>query len=215
MTEDKKELTHEEQVQLNVKKTLEDKFIQSVVGSNTIKSNPLMYGQLGLQGGDITYDKAMFSEDANKLRQTIYSAKKAQGRGLGVFGDPSYPSNYDVSMQLAQQVNEVMQLGKLADLETQVKAVAKGFEFSVPAELKNYSVNDLMAKVQSGGTLDDNEKNALGAQGLLQEAYTRALALSAMQSNYFADLNADAKKIADVYKPKEDPNAKGDGKPKK
>jgi hypothetical protein len=201
-----KEPTVEEQIKLNVKKTLEDKFIQNVVGSNNVKSNPFLYGQLGIQGADSTYENVMFGEEANKLRKTMYDSKKSQGDKLGVYGDPSLPSNYDVSMQILQQVQEVMALGKLGDLESHVKAVANGFDFSVPDKLKNYSVNELMVKLQKGEKLNDDEKMALNSQNLLNEAYTRAVALNACQSNYFSDLNMQAKQITDFYKPKEAEN---------
>ncbi len=199
-----KEPTPEEQIKTNLKKTLEDKFIQNTVGSNNVKSNPFMYGQLGIQGAEATYNETMFSEEANKIKKEMYDQKKLQGQKLNVFGEPISPSNYDFSLKFAQQVHEVMSLGKLGDLESIIQPLAKGFDFKVPDKLKDYSAYELMVKAQKGEELSEDEQMALASQNLLNQAYTRAVALNACQSNYFADLNANAKKITDAYKPKED-----------
>lgn len=198
-----KELSIEEQIKLNVKKTLEDKFIQNVVGSNNAKNNPFLYGQLGVNGANSTYENSMFSENATKIRKEMYDKKKNEGEQLGVYGDPSFPSNYDVSLKIAQQVHEVMALGKIGDLEDHVKSIAKGFDFTVPDKLKNFSVNELIMKLQKGENLSNDEKMALQTQKLLSEAYTRAAALNSIQSNYYSDLNSIGKEITDAYKPKE------------
>jgi hypothetical protein len=205
MTEKKKEPTREEQIKTNLKDTLESKFIQDIIGSNNVKTNPFLYGQLGVSGADITYEKIMSGEEATKARKEIYDAKKQKGSQLGVYGEPTYTSNYDLSMQYAQQVQEMMALGKIGDLESIVNPLAKefGFDFKAPDKLKNYSVDELMTKVQKGEKLNEDEKMALASQNLLNQAYIRAVALNASQSNYFADLNAQGKQITDAYKPKE------------
>lgn len=200
---EKKEPTPEEQIKTNLKNTLEDKFIQNTLGSNNVKNNPFMYGQLALQGANSTYDASMFSEEANKMRKEIYEQEKLQGQQLGVFGDPAYPSNYDVSLKIAKQVSEVMGLGKLGDLESAVQPLAGGFDFKVPEKLKNYSAYELIVKAQKGEKLSEDEQKALASQQILNSAYMRAVSLNASKSNYFADLNEQGKQITESYKPKE------------
>jgi hypothetical protein len=195
----KKELTREEQIQLNVKRTLESKFIQAVVGGNSIKANPLMYGQAS-QGIEKTYDQVMEDEEANKMRKEIYQQKKQEGDQLGVIGEPAYPSNYDISLQIMKQVQSVMSMAKLDDLESIVKSVAKDLDFEVPKMLKDYSAYELMLKAQEGEELSKDEQMALGSQQLLSQAYTRAVAFNVTKSNYFVDLNDQAGKIMDSYK---------------
>jgi hypothetical protein len=112
-------------------------------------------------------------------------------------------------MEIANQVNEVLQLAKLGELEGHVKGVAKGFDFSVPEKLKNYSLAELYNKIQQGAELSEDEGMALQAQKLLVQAYTRGVALNSCQSNYFADLNAGAKQITEAYKPKESEGKEG------
>ncbi len=203
----KKETTKEEMIADNVKKTLEDKFIQNIVGSNAVKTNPFMYGQLGVAGGEQTYNEVMFSEKANKIKQETYNQKKKEGEQLGVVGEPTYETNYDISLKIAKQVNEVMAMAKLKDLEKIVKTVAKGFEFEIPENLKNYSMQEVLVKAVNGkGELDESklnedEQKVLATQQLLSQAYTRGVSLIASQSNYFADLNFKAKQIMDSYKP--------------
>ena len=204
-----KEKTTQEKIAENLKATLESKFIQDVVGSNAVKTNPFMYGQLGLPGGEEAYLSAMSSEEANKIRQDDYNQKIKEGKQLGVAGEPSYATNYDLSLKIAKQVQEIMTLGKLGDLEGIVKTVAKGFEFEIPENLKNYSMQEVLAKAMNEkGEIDqtklsEDEQKVLVAQQLLSQAYTRGVGLMASQSNYFADLNSQAKQIMDSYKPEE------------
>lgn len=203
MANEKKEPTKEEQIQTNLKSTLGSEWIQNTLGSNSVKNNPFLYGQLGVQGANTTYDTTMFSEDATKLRKKMYDEQKANGAQLGVYGDPAMPSNYDVSANVAQQFHEIVSLAKLSDLEAMVKPLAKGFEFKLPDKLKNFSALELMTKLQKGEELSEDEHNALASQQLLTQAYTRAVALKASQSNYFSDLNKNAEKIAEAYKTEE------------
>ncbi len=195
----------------NVKATLESKFVQDVIGSNEIKSNPFKYGQLGLPGGESAYLSAMDSEEANKIKQGIYAQKKQEGDKLGVSGEPAYGTNYDVSMQIAKQIQEIMALGKLGDLEKSVGTVAKGFEFTVPEKLRNYSLQEILSKpgvINKEGKIDrsklsEDEQKVFVAQQLLNQAYIMGVTAPLINSNYFADLNAQAKELMDSYKPAE------------
>ncbi|MBU1129469.1 MAG: hypothetical protein KJ949_02455 [Nanoarchaeota archaeon] len=197
----------------NVKATLESKFVQDVIGSNEIKSNPFKYGQLGLPGGESAYLSAMSGEEANKIRQDIYTQKKQEGDKLGIAGEPAYGTNYDVSINIAKHVQEIMALGKLGDLEKSIGTVAKGFEFTVPEKLRNYSLQEILSKpgvINEEGKIDrsklsEDEQKVFVAQQLLSQAYTLGVVAPLVNSNYFADLNAQAKELMDSYKPVEKP----------
>src|SRR4030042_3886239 len=197
----------EEARALNVKKTLESKLIQSTIGSNLVKSQPYEYaGRLGLQSAESVYEQTMLSDEAKKIRDGLYTDKLKEGKQIGVAGEPAYPSNYDVSLKLMKEANEVMAVAKLSELEKIAKETGAKLSFEVPAELKDFSTVELIKKEYNPKTgevdikkLDEKEKDALGFYQTLSEAYMRACALKASKANYFADLNAQGKQIADKY----------------
>ncbi len=194
----------------NVKKTLESKFIQSTVGSNLVKTNPYLYtGELGFRSAESLYDQTMSSDDAKKLKEQIFNQRIKEGKELGVAGEPSYPSGYDVSFQIMKQLGEVLSISRLAELEKAVQDSGAKLDFKVPDELKDYISSELINKsVGEDGKIDikslsKQEQDALGLYQVLSESYKRACALKASQANYFADLNAQGKQIADFYKKEE------------
>jgi hypothetical protein len=195
---------------LNVKKTLESKFIQNVAGSNLVKSNPYLYsGELGFRSAESLYDGTMSSEDAKKIKDQIFKQESDEGKKLGVAGEPTYPTGYDVSVQIMRQLEEILSISKLSELEKAVQEIGAKLDFKVPDELKNYIPTELIHKAAGEDgkvdvkSLSQEEQHALGLYQTLSEFYKRACALKAVQANYFADLNAQGTKIADLYK-KED-----------
>jgi hypothetical protein len=213
----KKEMTNEEKAKeaeevrtSNVKKTLESKLIQNAVGSNLVKSNPHKYsGELGFQSAESVYDSSMSSDDAKKIKEQIYQGKINEGKQLGIAGEPTYTSNYDLSVQLARQLNEVLAIARISELEKSAKDVGAKLSFAVPEELKDYIPQELMQKaVNSEGKvdlkkLDEKEQHAFGFYQILSESYKRACALKTTQANYFADLNDEGMQIANLYKKEE------------
>lgn len=200
------------------KKTLESKLFQEIVGSNKVKTNPFLYGQLGVGGADSTYNISMNSDEVTGIRNKIFQERKEEGEGLDVYGEPSYPNNYDVSVKMSREVENSKRLLSLKELEGIVKSVAEGFEFSVPNELKDYVPQELYEKYakaeiakQTGkkaGELSEKERDALAIyQEILSKAYDRGIALKAASSGYFADLNAFGKQFAEKYKKPERRNS--------
>ena len=206
---EKKELTPEEQRQLVVKKTLEYKLLQGVIGGNEVKTNPYLYGQLGLQGGEETYTQAMSSEEADNEKKGMYAKRLEEKEQLGISEEAPYPTNYDIIARLKKQLVEVQRMAKLSELEEHAKTVGAQLDFEVPEELKDYIQSELIQKAitEDGkidpNKLDDKEKDAFGMYQVLTDSYERALGLKAAQTNYFADLNSVGKQIADKYKSKE------------
>jgi hypothetical protein len=210
MSEAEKAQKAEEARASNVKKTLESKLFQNTLGSNLVKTSPNMYGELGYQSANAVYDATMTSKEANEARSALYN-EMLKGKRQDIAGEPAYPSNYDLSLKLVQQIEEVMNMAKLSELETAVKGAGAKIGFEIPEELKGYIAGNLIKKAydESKGKLDmdklsEDEKNALGVYQTLTEYYKRACALKTVQTNYFADL--DAQGIAEFYKKKAEEN---------
>ena len=194
----------------NVKATLESKFIQSIIGGNTVKSNPFLYGELGLSGAEQGYSNAMDGEDANGMRSELHKARQKERDNLGIAEEAPYPTNYDIMVQIKNQLREVQAIATLGELEEHALAVGAKLDFKVPEELKKYSQAELFAKINDGtGRIDPNklkgpERDAIQMQQILAQAYERALGLKSMQSSYFEDLSSAGKEIIGKYTSKED-----------
>ncbi|GIU68186.1 MAG: hypothetical protein KatS3mg001_036 [Candidatus Pacearchaeota archaeon] len=185
----------------NAISNLEYELYQGVFGSNQVRNNPLLYGQLGLFGAEQKYTELMFSEEIERKRKEEYLSRLKEGKAFGVFGEPSYPTNYEISLKIAKILEESKMVVSLADLERIVRGLSNGFEFSVPTELASYTAESILSKPEENRT--EQEKDALNAFNILREAYNRAVSLKVASSGYFADLNEAGKEILEKYKPKE------------
>ena len=210
----KKEI--EEERKKVARKTLENKVLQGVLGGNQIMKKPFLYGKLASDGAENTYNETMNTEEMKKIKDDLYKEKKEKGDMLGVFGEPSI-TNYDVSAEIIQQLEENKLRLPLKDLEEIVKSIAGNYnyDFEVPKELSDYVPLELQEKIQKAAiesaqegkkinpedALNEKEKDALQVYQLLSQAYNRAVSLSTC--NYFADLNELGKSIMEKYKPKE------------
>ena len=199
------ELSLEEQRAKNVKATLESKVMQGVFGGNEVKSNPYFYGQAGLSGGDATYTNALNSKEVKETREALYKAKQKEKADLGISEEAPYPTNYELVSVLMKQLQEVQAMARVGELEKYAKAVGAKMDFEVPEALKGYSQAELLPKVINGegkfdlGKLDEEEKAAFAMHQTLVQSYERGLGLKAAGANYFADINAQGKQIADEY----------------
>jgi len=219
MTSTNKELTQEEIEKKRrevARKTLENKVLQGVLGSNQIRKKPFLYGQLAVNGAEDTYNEVMNSEEVKEIRNDLYKKVKEKGDGLGVYGEPSI-SHYDVSVEILQQIEENKLRLPLKDLGEIVKSIAGNYnyDFEVPKELSDYVPSELDKKIQGAiiksaqegkkikpeDVLNEKEKDALEVYQFLSQAYNRGVSLRTC--NYFADLNELGKKIMEKYKSKE------------
>jgi len=212
MADERKQLTREEVLAKQrefARTTLESKVYQNILGSNQVKSNPFLYGQLGVQGAEDTYGQAMGSEEARKARDSAYKKAKEKGDHLHIFGEPSI-GNYEVSAEIIEQLEENKLRLSLGDFEQIVRGISPNVE-GIPEELKGYVSGDLYMRViqaQNAGkdikdALNERETDAFNAYQMLSEAYNRGVALRSAQQGYFADINGALKKISEKYKPKE------------
>jgi len=192
------------------RKTLENKVLQGVLGSNQIRKNQFLYGQLAVDGAENTYNGLMNTEEVKEVKDNLYKEKKEKGDELGVCGEPSV-TNYDASVEIIEQLEENKSRLPLKDLGEIVKNIAGNFDydFEVPKELSDYVPLELQIKLikskhenkKPEDMLDEKEKDALKVYQLLSQAYN--LGVSLRTSNYFVDLNELGKKIMEKYKPKE------------
>ena len=143
------------------------------------------------------------------MKDDIYKEKLEEGKKYGVYGEPIYPTNYDISLKIAQQVEEHKTLIPLKDLEEIVKKIAEGFDFSVPEQLKEITPIEILHKAQKGAELNEYDKDVLMVYQMLSEVYNRAVALKISKEGYFSDFNEMGKKISEKYAPKKE---KGKGK---
>ena len=195
----------EKQRALNVKKTLENRLFQDVLGSNQVLSNPFMFGELGMQGANGSYSEATAGEAFNQERQSVYSGMKSQYQQMGIYGEPAMPSNADISARLVQQVKEVSAIATLGELEKYSKEIGAKIDFEIPEKLKNASYMDIMIAMKEEGRdkpKDDYEAAVLGMHQTLTGFYERACSVNSIQSSYFTDLNQMGSQISEMYAPK-------------
>lgn len=188
---------------------LEFKLYQNIAGSNQVKSDPFLYGQLGLQGGEETYISSMDSEEIRKRKDQDYKQRRKEGERLGIAGEPAYPTDYSVSLRIVKQLEESKALLSLGELEEVIKNVASGLELSVPEEisvpeeLRDMFSYELMEKVAEGQTLTKKEEEALVRYELLSKVYNRCAAIRASRSGSFTDLKQMGEQISEKYRPKD------------
>src|SRR4030042_7171923 len=208
----KKELSEEDMEKaeearaLNVKNTLESKLFQGVLGSNSVLTNQSLYGALGVNSAQSTYDDSMSSKEIKEIRDKDYQERAKEYRARGVFGEPAYPSNGDVSNKIIRQIDEIMAVAKLGELEKIAKDAGAKLTFEVPEDLKNYSEFELIQKAynQETGKLDlkvlsDKEQIASGFYQTLVKEYQRACVFKTIHKNFFTDLNAEGEALVEAY----------------
>lgn len=192
------------------RKTLENKVLQGVLGSNQIRKNQFLYGQLAVDGAENTYNEIMNTEEVKEVKDGLYKEKKEKGDMLGICGEPSI-TNYDISLEIIEQLEENKSRLPLKDLGEIVKNIAGNYnyDFEVPKELSDYVPLELQIKLikskhenkKPEDVLTEKEKDALKVYQFLSEVYNRGVSFGTC--DYFADLNELGKKIMEKYKPKE------------
>jgi len=188
----------------NVRLTLTNKLFQGVIGANGGMSNPMAFGALAQPGIKSAYGDVTGSEDFQKKRTEGYDEIVKAYQEMGVYGEPSMPSNADVSAKIAQQVTQVQQMAKISELEALAKDAGAKLDFEIPEALKGYSLFDV---AKEGSKVDDATKRAvMGTYQVLTTAYSRGCTLAGI--DYFKDLTEAGKNIVDQYAPAEPAKAK-------
>jgi len=162
----------------------------------------------------------MNTENAQKIKQSLYERAKEKGDRFGAYGRPSI-TDYDISVEILGQIEENKSRLPLKELGEIVKSIAGNYnyDFNVPKELSDYVPLELQEKIQKAAIkateegkeidtreinkiLSEKENDALQVYQLLSQAYNRAVSLGTC--NYFADMNELGNQITEKYKPKED-----------
>jgi hypothetical protein len=214
-----KELSKEEKAEqaraTNVKKTLEAKLIQDTLTTNAILNNQSLYGSENVERAQNYYSNLTSGEDFSKMREADYKQTADTYKKMGIFGEPSRPSNADISAKLIQQFNEVTQIATLEELLTGAKnavkkAGAKIEQEELPQELKNYTYTDLIKLAGEKGAiskdgklsidkLNKNEQNAFNMYNVLVGVYKEACIQRVCSP--FGEYSQAIKEICDSYKP--------------
>lgn len=173
--------------EINVKKTLENKFFKSVIGGNIGKSKKIDFGNLASQGIDDAYNEMQEGDEYAKTRKEL----QEKYNELGVYGTVDVSA---ISHDVMSQVRSIQQMATLGELEKYTKEEGADIEFNIPEELKEYSLRDI-----GKDDLDDKTKEGIQiAYRLLTTAYERSCVLDNV--NYFADLNKAGKQFEESYK---------------
>jgi len=179
--------------------TLETQVFQQVLGSNQTQSNPYLFGRLGINGAEKTYQESLASEDAQKIRSELAQ----EGKKMGVYG---LPTDREVSIQIMRQIEDMKRLVSLEDLLKQIKGINSEIKIQVPDALKDYIPMELIQKAQKAGgadKLNEKEQHALEMYQTLSGAYDRACGLKSIKGNYFAEFEKTSDAINEKYAPKE------------
>lgn len=195
----------------NVRATLESSFIRNVIGSNSVKVDPMAYGNLGLMGADEAYGEVTASQEFGDVRKDYMARERDKLRNSGIFGETALPTNGDVSYLIATQAREVYGLAKVGELEEHSKSIGAGLDFEVPEELREHIGQELSRKaVDDQGKfnpdqLNDKEQAALELHQMLTQAYERACAVSTAMPGYFGEFNAGVAQILRKYEESKEP----------
>jgi hypothetical protein len=196
----------------NLEKTLLRGDFQQIVGTNVAKSDPTRYGSFGLEVAEPAYDNVMQSEAIAKVRNAEYQNKKAEYQSRGVFGDPAYLSNPEVSNLVMKQIDEQMSIASLGELYNVIKKIAPGLDFKIPEQLKGLSQTKLMQsaiekkaltdKGLDAKKLSEDEQNAFALYQTLSSTYKEANVLNLLNAGVYGQANAVGNAIWEKYNPK-------------
>jgi len=189
--------------------TLERTLIQNTLGAN-LASNVAEYGTKGADSAKNAFN----SEEIKKEKEEEYQKLIGEYESLGVAGEPTYPSNSDISYKIMDGLEHVMEISYLEDIAKGVNKIAPELKFELPEKLKGYVHKELIQKAaeEKDGKiminpekLSEVEKDALGVYEKLRESYRLTVAKNVMDSNYLGDAKEYLNAITEKYNPtKED-----------
>lgn len=183
--------------------TLENILIQNTLGAN-LASDVAQYGQ---KGKDVAKN-AFNNEEIKKAKEERYKELSKQYEEMGVAGNPTYPSNSDISYSIISGLENLMKQSYLEDLAEGVNKFVPGLEFEIPDKLKGYVYSKLIekAKEEKDGKiyidpdkLNEDEQIALGVYDKLRKAYRDTAAKKVIDSNYLGDVKEYLNGVMEKY----------------
>ena len=210
-----KELTQEErtaQRRAFARSTLENRVFQDIVGTGQIMANQAKYGSRAVEVAKPAYDGAILSDEAKKIRDSLYKQRREEGEKRGIYARPSI-DDYAVEKDIKDQVDEnklVLPLKDLAEIvrgiDSSLKAIPKELEAYVPAELAR-KIAIAQAKNPEAKqeeifrvALNEEEQYAFGLYKRLSTAYDTVNAYRIAGQGALAEVNGFIDQVSEKYK---------------
>ncbi len=197
-----RELSQRESMKNLTLSTLERTLIQNTLGAN-LASDVAQYGTSGAESAKYAFN----GEEIKKAKEEEHQKLSKQYESLGVAGEPTYPSNSDISYKIIQGLEQVMEQSYLEDIAEGVNKFVSGLDFKLPDKLKNYVPSELMQKAMTAkGEVDikklsEDEGIALSVYHKLREAYRLTTAKKVIDSNYLGDTKQYLNSVMEKYNP--------------
>ncbi len=172
---------------------------QRLIGSNQLREQQSQFGELGKNVGDSYYEQYMLGDGAKKVRDGIHKEEEKKREQYGIADEVPYADNYYVTKKIIEMKEGAFLGLPLKRLEESIKKVVKGLKFEVPKGLEDVTGDEIVIKQMQGNDLSDEEKYVLKLIGYFKGAYTNSLALQQVNEGYLAGLNAQGKKLEEVY----------------
>jgi len=204
MTDEKKPTEKESMRNLTLS-TLESILIQNTLGAN-LASDKTKYGTFGSENSKHAFN----SKEIKDAKEEQYQELSKKYKSLGVAGEPTYPSNYDISYKIMEGLEQVMETSYLEDLAEGVNNFVPELDFKLPEKLKGYIHAKLIQKAaeEKDGKiminpekLDEDEKTALGIYDKLREAYRLTAAKKVIDANYLGGIKEYLSGVIEKYNP--------------
>ncbi len=201
---------------LNVKSTLERKLFMGVLGHQLVLTNQVRYGTENTKSREKGYREITSGDEFKKVREDEYSRKMEEMNRDGVYGEPSIPSDGEVSHLIMRQVRGVMErFATVGELEKYAKSVGAKID-EVPEKLRRYKFEDFEDEfktknaVNEKGEIDLSKVSPEVAQAYilhrrLSNEYENACALRVVVNGSSAETNALIRKLQEECAPKEEP----------
>lgn len=212
------QLTERESMRNLTLSTLERKLIQNTLGAN-LASDVTQYGLRGKEASKNAFN----NEEIKKAKEEEYQELIEKYKSIDVAGEPTYPSNADISYKIMNGLEHVMETSYLEDLAEGVNKFVLGLDFKLPDKLKGYIHAELIQKATeekdgklmiNPDKLNEDEQTALGVYTNLREAYRLSAAKKVIDANYLGDIKKYLSSVMDKYNPKPEKKEKGEGEGK-
>lgn len=186
----------------SLESNLKNDFYRNVLGVNELRANPNVHGDLGYGVGNSQSQSVMTSEDADRIREEMYSNQQQVRNALGIADEPSYPTNYDVAQKvvsdiLLESIGGTTPLGlreglPLGNIENILSEKYPEMNLSVPDELKGYTGVE-------EGLSDDDKRIIFTYKQLAYEGFKLGAAESLRAAHKYDALNAHAQQLGEAY----------------
>ncbi len=196
----KEQPTREEMIS-SLEWNLNNPFYLFMLGSNVLRKDQNAFGQFGHSAGESVYSSLISGEESDKLRKKMYDGEMKEAEALGLADRPEYPSNYEISKYSVRLINEAVMNLPLGNLEKALGNIAQGVDLKIPEALKGYVGME-------EGLDDETRKMVMTYKQLSMEAIRRGTAFRIMDMNKYADINAQAGKLNEMYEKPNEPHLK-------